>query len=112
MNKSKINDLRCWRQWYASGAVAQPKLSASELTIDAVGTTYANYTRGVKSDPRFAEGHDTLSLGQKLLNAGPGWAVYEPAYVVVVPANRKHMPGVRLLRLPGNAVPVDVFFAQ
>ena len=99
MNNSKKNDPRFWRKWYASGAVKQVLLIGNDLVISAVATFFG--------DP--VKVYQTLSMGDRILNSGPDWSVSAPVCAIVVP-NKGYRPGMRLPRLPGNAIPVDVFF--
>ncbi len=71
------------------------------LKIEAVCTFYA----GV------AAGHQTLSLGNRVINSGPDWSVSEPLSAYVVPFNG-YEPGQLLTKLPDGAIPVKQFFAN
>jgi hypothetical protein len=59
-----------------------------------------------------AAGYQTLSLGDKVVNAGPGWSVSEPVCAIVVPGNDGFGLGQVLNFIPKDAVPCDVFFAR
>ncbi len=99
LNPSKKKDPRFWVSAYKSGAVPQEQLPPGGLKIGAVATHYAGP----------ADGCQTLSIGQKVVNSGPDWSVTEPVCAVVVPGE-KYEPGIVLLELPKNSVPVDLFF--
>lgn len=96
MNLSKINEVRFWKRWYASGAVRQPQLIGDDLIIDAVGTFGSGPAK-----------YQTLSLGCRAINP---WVSTPVCWAVVTAKNYK--PGMKLKRLPGNAVPVDVMFPK
>lgn len=100
MNASKAQERRFWKRWYASGAVRQPAFP--NLIIDDVATHFAGPAKGCQ----------TLSLGMRVVESGPGWTVEEPTTFVVVPAQKKFAPGVVLERIPANAVPVNLFFPE
>ena len=102
VNASKAASPNAWRTWYSSGAVAQPHLQGDELIIDAIGRHYAGP----------AAGYDTLTLGMRLVSSGPDWSTYKPVCAVVVPSSDYYQKGLKLERIPGNAVPVQVFFPR
>jgi hypothetical protein len=102
MNISKMNDPRFWIKWHAAGAVRREQFPEGALTISGIGTHF--------SGP--AAGYSTLSLGEKVVNSGPGWSVSEPLCAIVVPTSEKYRFGVPLKRIPGNAIPVETFFAN
>lgn len=58
----------------------------------------------------FADGHQTLSIGERLVNSGPGWSVTEPICAIVVPQDDKYTLGYVLTGMPPKAVPVELFF--
>lgn len=91
---------RVWVRWFQSGAVAQPRFPTGSLQIEGIGTSLQGR----------AKGYSTLSLGSQVVGFGPDWSVCEPRCAVVVPTRKKHRPGLILERIPGNAVPVRVFF--
>lgn len=99
MNPSKTGDPRFWRRWHASGAVAKEQFPDGSLVIDAIGTHV--------SGPH--EGYQTLTLGRTAILGGHG---YEPLCAVVVPQSEKFDLGLVLPRIPGNAVPTAIFFAN
>jgi hypothetical protein len=99
MNASKSREKRFWKKWYQSGAVKQLQLSSDDLKITGVGTCHGGPHAG----------HSILSIGDRVLNSNPDWSFSKPVCVVVVPT-KNYEPGMKLNRLPGNAVPVDVFF--
>lgn len=100
MNISKQRDPRFWKRWYLSGAVAQQQFPSDVLTIEAIGVTFYGT----------AAGYQTLSLGNRIINSGPGWSVSEPICAVVVPVSKKYRPKTILSHIPRNAVPDSVFF--
>ena len=100
MNKSKARDPRFWRRWYASGAVSQKQFPDDELVIDSIGH--------ILDGPR--KGCVTLSLGSKIIDSGSGWQVRGSVCAVVVPSDPKYKLGVRLDKIPNNAVPVELAF--
>jgi len=99
MNSSQIADPRFWRRWYASGAVAQPKLPRDGLAVYATDT--------IKGDRQI------VWIGKKVVRSGPGFSISEPimGFVVPPPNDGRHHLGTRITRIPGNAVPVNVHFA-
>ncbi len=99
MNQSKTADPRFWRKWHESGAVAKQEFPEGSLVIDAIGTHL--------SGPH--EGYQTLTLGRKTILGGSG---YMPLCAVVVLQSERYDLGRVLPRIPGNAVPVDVFFPE
>jgi hypothetical protein len=103
MNSNKARDPRFWRKWHSSGAVTKRLFPEGSLVIDAIATHFVGK----------AAGHQTLTLGKLLVSSGQGWKSYRSLYAVVVPTDEmKHRIGVILSRIPGNAVPVDVFFPR
>ncbi len=99
MNDSKKRAPGRWFKWWSSGAVRQPELSPSDLQVVAIGTALK---RGIVQ-------YQVLSLGSRVLNSGPDWSWWEPVYCAVVGPDQKFELGQVLKRLPGNAVPIDVF---
>lgn len=98
---SKSQQKRFWIKWYQSGAIAHPTFPTNSLTIEAIGKNF--------SGP--AAGYSTLSLGNRVVNSGPGWSVSEPIYAVVVRTNDEKFRLKKILpKVPANAVPVDVFY--
>jgi len=97
-NNSKTQESRFWKRWYASGAVTRQQFPAGALKIDAIGIHHAGA----------AKGYSVLGLGQKRITPHS----YVSICCVVVPTSNKHELGVTLPRIPGNAVPVDIFFAK
>lgn len=90
-----MKDRRKWIKWYLSGAVAQPQLGP--LPIVSIGHHYDHNA-----------GFQTLSLGQKRVTPNST----EPVVAIVVPVNKKNKLGALLKRLPGNSVPVSLFFGK
>ena len=99
MNISKKRDPRFWKRWYQSGAVPQAELFGQDLVISAVGTFHFGVTSGFS----------TLSMGKRIVNSGLDWSVSKPVCVVVVSTKDDYKFGMKLERLPGDAVPADLF---
>lgn len=104
VNKSKLNQQRWQLKWYLSGAIRwQPELPGGSRIIGIV--------QHCKFDKIF---HDIAvckavlsSDGQRLsfnLNGG--------SCCFVVPANTNHVFGAPIEKIPGNAIPVDIFFGK
>lgn len=104
VNTSKLTDPREWRKWYQSGAVPQRKYPDGSLMIMATGVHFTGP----------AKGHTVLSLGDVVIASGLGWSSHRTLCAVVVPTppTRSYRLGAVLKKIPGNAVPVDVFFAH
>ncbi len=100
MNQSKVRDLRFWRKWHLSGATPKEQFPEGSLVIEGIGTHYVGP----------AAGHQTLSLGRRLVASGPDWASYKTLTAVIVPTNDKYKMGMVLPCIPGNAVPINIFF--
>ena len=95
MEKRKAH--RQWIKWHQSGAVPKPTFPEGALVIDGIGTHYLGP----------ASGYDTLSLGR---DRRPfGWI---PLICVVVPTDEKREIGQILKKVPGNSVPVELFFKK
>lgn len=97
-NLREANNPWLLRKWYGSGAIQQPALPPGGLVIDAMGIHYAGP----------AAGFVTLSLSRPEDRAGK--ESYSPVVYVIVPPSRKHALGTLLNRLPGNAMPLELFF--
>jgi hypothetical protein len=86
------------KRWYLSGAIAQPVFPQGTLTIEAMGHTMSGY----------GAGFTTLSLGIVPINKNASTCLY----YAVVPTDEKHKLGNVLQKLPGNAVPCDIFYGK
>jgi hypothetical protein len=102
--KNKINYRRSWINWYASGAITQPRFPGEALAIMAVAESFVGPSVGLL----------TLSIGEQLVNSGPGWKITKPLCAVLVPEcdRAKYEFRSTLKRLPGNAIPVEVFYSE
>ena len=100
MNHSKTRDPRFLRKWYLSGAIKQPLLPTTGVEIDAIGRHYAGP----------AAGFLTLSLALPADRAGN--EPYSPVVYVIVPPSKRFSLGAHLDRLPGNSMPMELFFPE
>lgn len=96
MNQSKKADPRSWKKWYKAGAVNMPSLDEKNLFVDSTCVHFY----GV------AAGNTVLCIGSVIIAD----SVSKPALSVVVPTRGKYKARTRLSKIPGDAIPVDLFF--
>lgn len=100
MSHSSKRSLNSWKKWYLSGAVQQPALPPGGLVIDAIGSHLC--------EP--AAGFSTLSLCRP--EDQNGKHSYSPVAYVIVPTSPRLSLGKTFERLPGNAMPLSLFFPE
>jgi len=96
-NQSKVNDMRFWRKWHASGAVKQPDLKPEDLKIVAVARHFIG----------LGAGYSVLSLGEKRI--GPNCTA--PTNYMAVPSHN-FKPGQQLEKRPVGAIPLHLLFGK
>ncbi len=89
MNQSKKTDRRFWRKWYQSGAVAQERLPKGGLVILGIATVF----------PVSAASYQVIGLGKRQISSR----------IVVPTIKGRYGCGMILTRIPGNAVPYQMF---
>lgn len=106
-NESQNNEPRFWEKWKKAGAVG----GADEAKIEAVRAkgpikvaAVAEHFAGV------AAGDSVLSLGEKIVNQGPGWEVTKPEVAVVVKGHGYELG--KKITIPRKAKPVSRVFGQ
>jgi hypothetical protein len=102
VNRSKTRSRAQWLKWYQSGAVPQPTFPAGSLKVEDIAPHHSGPERV----------HQTLTLGGTLIGFGPEWNLLDPLCVIVVPSTQRYELGQVLPRLPGNAIPVGIFFPE
>ena len=109
INQSKKNDSRFLSIWRASGAV--------ETIDDAVMRFLVKTANDLAKDNKLiitatgenrAEGYTTLSLGERVVNSGPGWIMAEPILYVIAPGHN-YRPGMTLTKLPSGSKPLSSY---
>jgi len=101
-NRSKLRQLRWWRKWYESGAIRQPEIP-EESRILGIATHY-------RSDGDGSEGvFQTLSVGMARIALSCIVSSGE-IFCFVVPKKGYRRVGMKIGKIPGNAIPVQVFF--
>jgi hypothetical protein len=97
-----MNDLHILIKRYKSGAFKQPVYPKGALTIESVGK--------FEVGNGFLDGYSTVSVGQVVVNEGPGWRVTEPLTAFIVKTRPCFTKRDVLDHIPGDAMPLELFF--